>query len=173
MTIGKTISLGQAFLRKHQKRLMQTRPLLRLSMMDPAHGKGHLRITPRISIIFFLAQLSTAARASSSCTTPHPRRAPIRTRSTNQSSINGNKNAQAPCFTSRESLQLSRQLESHNVRPLDPTGDARLPHQVDQSSFPAIPNGDFNNVEGELRKKSRTSFRRGRWRWHLSAKINS
>jgi len=42
--------LGQAFLRKHQRRL--TRPLLRSSMMGPTHKRDQLRMIPRISAIF-------------------------------------------------------------------------------------------------------------------------
>ena len=141
-TIGKTIFLGQAFLRKHQRRL--TRPSLRSSMMGPTHERDQLTMIPRISAIFCskVPRLSAAARgsnASSSRSTPTPRRT-LKTRSRNQPSIHRNRYAAPsscslrPCVTSRESFQLSRQLETYNSGPLGPTGGTRLPYRVDQTS---------------------------------------
>jgi len=34
--------------------------------------------------------------------------------------------------------------------PLDSTGGIRLPHRVDQTSLPAVSNGNFRDVKGEL-----------------------
>ena len=142
MISGRITSLVQASLRKHRRRLMPTKPWLKWYMMDLTHGRGHLRMTLRTSVVFCprVTQLSMATRgnnASTSCTmlTPTPRSPSTSTINPNQLTVTGNRDtltfnpsSQATqfYFTSRESVQLSRQLETNYIGPLDSTGGTRL-----------------------------------------------
>jgi len=55
-----------------------------------------------------------------------------------------------PTVTSREGLQLPRQLEMYNIRPLNYASGTRLANRMVQSPLPTVSSDYFSNVKGGI-----------------------